>query len=194
MAFAVTNQFTGQTTLSAANLDANFTDVVNLVNGGLTTANLSGSAAITNSQLATSNFSWTVTGQVSSTAWVAATAGNVLCHLAIPGTSGTYTVTAYSWAARDCGAQTGKFRLEWGWYQAGVWTNVTTVKSAVTMTSQTAVNDTAGGSQGTLAVSIAQDATNARWLAVVCDTADNTAASAVPSTIDVTVTIKHALI
>lgn len=52
MAFAVTYNFTGSTSLSAAELDQNFTDIENKINGNITGTNISPSAAIAVAQLA----------------------------------------------------------------------------------------------------------------------------------------------
>jgi len=51
MAFAVANDFTGAASLSAADLDENFDNIEDLLNGGLTAENLSASSDVLNSQL-----------------------------------------------------------------------------------------------------------------------------------------------
>lgn len=56
MAFDVTNTFTGSTTLVASELDQNFTDIVNKLNGNLDESSLNASSSISNSQLANDDY------------------------------------------------------------------------------------------------------------------------------------------
>jgi len=68
MAFAVTNTFTGTTTLAAADLDQNFSDIVGKINGNLDNSNLSGNAAIANTQLANDDYEIVLSTTVEGTA------------------------------------------------------------------------------------------------------------------------------
>jgi hypothetical protein len=58
MSFRVTNTFTGQTTLDAAQLDKNFQDIEGKFNQGITSADLSPVAGITPQQLSNAQFSF----------------------------------------------------------------------------------------------------------------------------------------
>jgi hypothetical protein len=51
MAFSVTNTFSGSTSLAAADLDQNFTDITNMLNGNIDASNISSTAGIMSSQL-----------------------------------------------------------------------------------------------------------------------------------------------
>jgi hypothetical protein len=200
MGFSVRNNFSGggAVALTAAKVDENFDDVESLVNGNLTTTNLSSGAAIANTQLANSYYEFLVNLQCTGVEWAAAAANGILALCALPTVSageGTYTIAKGAWVCTDCGAQTGKFRIEYGYFNAaGAWTVVTTPVAAKTLVANSAVNDTAGQGELTIAnSSLAADASVMRFLALVMDTDEATTLTATPSFLTATLKIKHAL-
>ena len=188
-------------------LEENFADVVGKFSNGITTADLSSAAGITNAQLANSLYEVVVNLTCNAEEWQAAdAAGDLLALAAVPGTSsadGTYTGIAYSWACTDCGAQTGQFRVEWGYFSTGgTWTVVSTPVSATTLTASSAANNTAGagGATFTTVFTLATDFTAAnlgpRFLALVMATDDATAMTTTgsathPSILAVTMKLKR---
>lgn len=60
MAFAVTNTFTSGQTLTHTDLNTNFDDIENKLNGGLDTTSLTSSAGITNAQLQNSLYEFVI--------------------------------------------------------------------------------------------------------------------------------------
>lgn len=186
--------------LNTTNLNTDKTVLEAKFNAGITTADLSASAGIINAQLANSIYEFEVCLKAHAGQWAAASAGNLLDAAAIPGTTGdgTYTLQAYSWLCTDCGAQTGLFRVEWGYYDAsGTWTVVSTPINNVTLTANSAVNDTAGAGGSTLSTaltlgtSFAAAGTGPRFLALVMDTDDATAFDAEPDFLAVTIRLKR---
>lgn len=206
MALTITNP-TLSNPANKSQIEANFTDVTAKFNAGITTADISSTAGITNAQLANSIYEVVVNLTCGAEGWQAGTAaGDLLALAAIPGTSGsdgTYTGIAYSWACTDCGAQTGQFRVEWGYFDAtGVWTVVSTPIAATTLTALSATNETpgAGGATFTTAFTLATDFTAAnqgpRFFALVMATDDATAMSTAggaihPSILTVTLKLKR---
>jgi len=187
--------------LNTTNLNNDTTVLEAKFSAGITTADLSSSAGLVNAQLANSIYEVIVNLQGSSPAWAAATAGTAIAYASIPGTSsadGTYTGIAYSWFCTDCGAQTGKFRVEWGYINAaGAWTVVSTPIAATTLIANSAANDT-GGAGGaafstafTLGTSFVAAGLGPRVFALVMDTDDGTAISAEPGILAVTLKLKR---
>lgn len=167
MTFRVTNDFTGSTTLSAADLDTNFTDVENILNGGLTTANLSGSAGITNSQLANSQFETIVnlSVQLDGGSTTQPSTSVPLAIVGIPGTSstGNWTVKSATLVCTDNGtAGNTTYKVEFGEIVAAAWSNVTTIISSNNVASAAMVSATP-----TLAATgLTMHASNPRFLAL----------------------------
>lgn len=186
-------------------IEANFADVTAKFNAGITTSDISSTAGITNAQLANSIYEVVVNLQCDDVVWQSANgAGDILAFASIPGTSGsdgTYTGIAYNWVCTDCGAQTGLFRVEWGYYSAaGAWTVVSTPINDITLVANSAANDTAGagGATFTTAFTLATDFTAAnqgpRMFALVMDTDDATAlttTAGAPAFLSVTMKLKR---
>ena len=188
-------------------IEANFQAVEDHHNAGHTTADLTADAGILNAQLANSIYEVLVNLVCTDVVWQSAdAAGDILALASIPGTSGgddTYTGIAYNWACTDCGAQSGLFRIEWGYFDsAGAWQVVSTPINDVTLTSNSAANNTAGASGAAFStvLSLATDYTPAnqgpRMLALVMDTDDATALSTTagtPNFLSVTLKLKRTL-
>ena len=186
-------------------IEENFDDVVDKFSAGITTSDLSASAGITNAQLANSIYEVVLNLQCTDVVWQSAdAAGDRLAYVSIPGTSsgdGTYTGMSYNWVCTDCGAQTGIFRVEWGYFSsAGAWTVVSTPIDDITLVANSAVNDTAGagGAAFTTVFTLASDYTAAnqgpRMFALVMDTDDTTALSTTagtPNFLSVTMKLKR---
>ena len=199
MGFDVTNTFTDGSVIEAADINTNFDDVVSKINGGLTTDNLSASAGVTNAQLANKHYEIGLTLHATAGAWAAATVDTPIAFASIPGasgTDGTYTGMAYNWACTDCGAQTGRFRVEWGYFDsAGAWTAVSTPINNVTLTANSAANDTAGAGGAAFGTTFTLDssasADSVRMFALVMDTDDATAFDAEPNLLSVSLRLKR---
>lgn len=198
MALTITNT-TLTNPANKTQLQDNFTDIVNKFNAGITNADLSSTAGITNTQLANSIYEFTITLNCTDVVWQSADgAGDILALAGLPGTSGsdgTYTGIVYSWACTDIGSSTGLFRVEWGYFTAGgVWTVVSTPIDNITM------NAYAGGATFTTAFTLATDFTAAnqgpRMFALVMDTDDANALSTTagtPNFLSVTMKLKRTL-
>lgn len=94
MAFTVSNTFAGQTTLSAADLDQNFTDIENKLNGALVSSDLSAGAGITTGQLANNKYEFTINWVLHGTALnQAITADLIIGAVPYHGAAMTYTIT-----------------------------------------------------------------------------------------------------
>ena len=118
MAFAVTNDFTGSSTITAADLDENFADIENKLNNGVDDSNFSGTANISNSRLANSQLPLVVTMGINETIYsTSGIDGTIVSVAGIPATTtDTYTVVAAQWAITDIGAEDMQFGIEWGSY------------------------------------------------------------------------------
>lgn len=133
MAFSVTNTFTDATTIEAADLNENFDDIEAVLNGGLTTSNLSSSAGITNGQLATSLYEVILTMTVSGTEWDPAISGDPVAFVGFPAdvNSEAYTILQADyvlWEGTDT-ISDGGFKIDWGYFNAGTWTQTTAILS-----------------------------------------------------------------
>lgn len=137
MAFAVTNDFTGASTLDPADLDENFADVETILNAGLTTANLATNAGIANAQLANDDYTFTITGRLSSAQWNA----GAEMYLGLPDYTGSvYTVLGYSWSIIDVGSQDATFSIKYGLFAANAFVSSTTIAASVTINGADANN------------------------------------------------------
>lgn len=139
MAFTVSNSFTAGNVIAAADINENFDDVEALLNGGLTTDNLSSSAGVTNAQLATSKYELCIPLTISSTAWAASTNADYLAAVSLPGVTAdqTYTVTNVNYVITDSGTTSPTFKVVWAEVTGGAFD----VQS-------TFVNTTAAGADG----------------------------------------------
>lgn len=138
MSFSVTNTLTGTTTIDPAKIDANFADVVNVINGGLTTTNLASAAGIVATQLAVNKYEIEVNFCLTQAQWVAASTGVpcLLFGLSGVGTANSFTFVTGSYFITDCGDTTNaSFRVEWGSYTgaSSAWTVATTILSNTTI-------------------------------------------------------------
>ena len=159
MAFAVTNTFTAAATFDPDDLDENFDDIEDVLNGGITTAHLSASAGITNSQLANDDFVFSLPlYPLDDELWAISGTFGATTHLPDWGGS-TYTVVGYSWSCSDCGSNAGdgQFSVQWGSFTgaSNAWALVTAVTGTVTIVDANAhVNDSFGSGGGTLNVDV----------------------------------------
>lgn len=182
MAITGLRTWTAAETITAAKLNADNSAIEDKFNGAITNADVASSAAIANSKLANQHYEVVFNLNCSSERWQGAGNDEILAIAAVPGDSadGTYTGLDYGWACTDCGAQTGKFRVEYGYFDAAtaVWTVVSTLVSDTTLTAING-NDTAGvgGAAFTTAITLASAASAPRFIALVMDTDDATALS-----------------
>ncbi len=125
MAFTVTNTFADAATIEAADLNTNFTDVETALSG-LTTENLSGSAAITASQIADSSYGSVITLSMAGGVASNLTTGSFsLVGGIADGTARTYTIVGiesmlYLGTGGSEAVTTGPtFDLKWGDHSGG---------------------------------------------------------------------------
>lgn len=200
MTFAVTNTLAGTTTIDASKIDTNFTDVANILNAGLTTANLSGSAGILTTQLASSTFESYIVLPISNTRWIGAVANEVVALASIPGQSGTYTISAATWATTDSGDNLGAFKIDWGGFTgaSNAWDVATSpganIIAATTITSGAATNIPGQGNCTIATSSVVQHSSRPMFFGVICTTASATAVSTTDDLLIITIKIKHALV
>lgn len=110
MALTVTNSFNNTDSWDANKVNTNFSDITSWANGGITTANIAGSAGITNAQLANSSEIFVLNADCNSGQY----AGSVLGILMIPFIgSDTWTVLGYSYYTTDAGAGDGSFNIRY---------------------------------------------------------------------------------
>ena len=175
MAFAITNTFTSGATITHSGLNTNFSDISTILNGGLTTSNLSASAGITNAQLANDDYEFVVNLPLVEASAGEAAVATPAALVAIPGTSadGTYTVVSAALACSDVGSQDAQYKLQWGSFDgaSNAWSSVQDVVSTFTLTS-TAGNDTPTWLTLTVAsATLTLHATTQRFLGLVLVTA-----------------------
>lgn len=160
MAFSITKTWVSGEVLTHTDLNASFDEVENVLNGGLTSANLSSSAGITNAQLANSHYEmWIELGfrGVRATVVAADSATTPQIIMPLPGTTtdGTsYTVISGAWWCSDCGAQTDDFDVVYGYYNTAnppVWQNLVTIATVTNAPSRSTVNDQVGHGALTIA-------------------------------------------
>lgn len=170
MAVTVTNTFSNTDAWDANKINTNFNDILSWANGGLTTAHLSGSAGITNAQLANDDFVFVVPIIVTPANWVVASGtGQIIGSASIPyiGTD-TWTVIGYEWFCKDVGSQDGQFSIKYLTATGSADLSLeTTIKSAVTMTSYNGTNDLAGWGRGVLNVDITTSASKFGHICVI---------------------------
>lgn len=135
MALTITNP-TLSNPANKTEVEANFTDVVNKFNAGITTADLSASAALTNAQLANSHFEMLVKFQIRMTdAATALSALQLIDYHPLPDiTTGAYTIVGADYYATDQGA-TANFTVSIasGTVTAGAFSVTTTHVNAQTI-------------------------------------------------------------
>ena len=146
MALTITNP-TLTNPANKTQIEANFTDVVSKFSAGITTADLSSSAALTNAQLANSHYEMLMKFQVRN--WnAAAPAGNELLDFHIMpdiATDGTYTITDCEYYITDKGsAGNTTVTIASGVVAAGAFTVTTTHVNAQTIASGTDDQDASG--------------------------------------------------
>lgn len=117
MSYTLTNTTLGPGVVDATEINENFADVVAVLDGNITNANISASAGIALSKLAASYEYMTVPlVHVGDSTWDAA--GTVFAATPIYNDGkGTWTAVAYSWYTNDVGAQTAAFDLLWTYYE-----------------------------------------------------------------------------
>jgi len=196
MAFRVTNDFSGSTTLDMDKLDANFTDVETELDGGITTAHISSSAGITNAQLANSQFEFVVpltlikgdaaTALSTSTTVPAAIAG-------LPGLSGdgTYTVTDANVYISDQGsASNTSIVVESGRVVSNAWSTATTIVASTNIAGDSDGNpEHANLTINTAAITL--DSSNPTFIALFLTALATGALSATYSFLTVTLKIQR---
>lgn len=178
------------TTFTSTEVDSNFGDVQNAINGNLDDANIKAGAAIDVDKLSAQYERMTVTFKVRNdgstiNGLTAATpdlediaADTILDIIPIPGDSSdnNWTVGDVSWVMKDTGAGDNKVRIEWGYYDAvGTWTTSATPVAAWTLGNANAANDANDGHQvngGSTAIDFnhATGGNTPRSLALVYDT------------------------
>lgn len=129
-------------------IEQNFTDVVNKFNANITTADLSASAGIVNAQLANSLYEFVVTMTVPSAMWTAAEDDDIVAVVGLPedtnGTSYTILAADYLYRGHITAASSGaEFNVEWGYFNAGVWTMTSEIVSTLNFTTGATTSVTA---------------------------------------------------
>jgi len=117
MAVTVPNTFAAGEVIDPTKVNTNFSTVAaamdNLVN-----ANFTGSAGITNANLATSDFEVVISGQAGGTEMAVASAGEYIMVIPLPYEAGVdYTVKSISWGFVDISAGNAVFDIK-VWYGA----------------------------------------------------------------------------
>lgn len=108
MAITVTNSFNNTDSWDANKVNTNFSDILSWANGGITTANLSGSAGIVNSQLANDDFVFTINFNIDSAHW----GTTLMAYAGFPYIgSDTWTVIGYQYVCTDAGSGDGSFNI-----------------------------------------------------------------------------------
>lgn len=176
--------FTAGQVADGSKVYANDAALETVVDGGLTEANLSGSAQIPTTNLAQPYHTVEVTlqfpSQVNAVAGWAATSGKVHDVVPLPydATEGvvTYTVLAVNGVYQNTDATTPDYGIEWGHFSAGVWsTGAGAGGTGAAVVASTALASSATPTQVTPAVSTASITTNssqARMLALVQKSVD----------------------
>lgn len=188
------NTYTDGAVLTAAQLNADNTNVKAVINGGLDGANLNADAHILTSQLA-SPFGYIALelGPRTSALGGMPAASTVMNVATIPAISsesrGQWTLKGAYWACSDVGAKTGKVKIEYGYYDlaTGVFSVIDTI-TTITLTGP--VNDQGG--QGRVNLSDLLDYSTFPYVfRLVCDTQDATALSASPSFLSVVLLLQR---
>jgi hypothetical protein len=111
-------------------VEANFSDIQSIVNGGIDNSNIAASAGIVNSKLANSHYEFVVNLAVQPTTAVAppTSAAEPIAVVGIPGdaTDGiSYTVLSASYITNAAGSGGNTtIEVQFGYYNAGSWTQV----------------------------------------------------------------------
>jgi hypothetical protein len=179
MAFAVTYNFDGQSTFDPAQVDQNFADVETALNGGLTTANLSTSAGITNSQLANSIYEIVIPITIHGTDLDASPLTVPIAVASIPdatGSDGSYTCIGYSWVATENGGAgtTTTFKVEWGSFTgaSNAWTAHATILAATSIPTVSGTRPESSGGAVSVALSGSGSASTPRFIGLIFTAAD----------------------
>ena len=170
MAFVIPNSFAAGIIVDPALTNANNTAIANKINGNMGNAEFNAGDPLALNKLAASSEIVFATmtykgvynnGGAAGFGWPATTA---LAHYPINGLSGTdsnWSVTSIAWSCGDCGDSLGTFKIDWGYFNAGAWTNVTAVLAATAIVAGGAV-DTGGNALITVGmpVTLAFDASH----------------------------------
>ena len=147
MALTITNP-TLSNPANKSQIEANFSDVTNKFSAGITTADLSATAALTNAQLANSYFEDTIKLQIRMTdAATALSALQLVDYYPLPNlsTDGPYTIVSCDYYSTDIGAIANMtVSIASGTVAAGAFSATTTHVSAQTIAFGTDNNDAVG--------------------------------------------------
>lgn len=149
-------------------IQENFSDVQDVINGNIDNSNIASDAAIARTKLDAYYQEVFInlvmkTGDLATSGWPAAGATTPLIAVPLPGSDGddAWVATDVSYVCTDGGGGTGAFAVKVGDFQAGTWTTAATI-----VTSQTvATGSTQGKALENGSVSIAY-ASNARSIAL----------------------------
>lgn len=134
MAFENPHTFTTGEVITAANLNAFPVAVTNILNGGLTTVNLSPTAGITTGQLANPYQVETICIPVLQATYTdrRASAPVQIAICPFPGldSAKTFTIIGCTIMTSNYGAGTATYTLNWGSYAGGTFTTVTNIFTA----------------------------------------------------------------
>ena len=173
-------------------VETNFADVVTKFSGGITTADMSASAGITNAQLANSHYEMLAKFQIRMTdAGTALSALQLVDYFPMPdmATDGTYTITDADYYITDIGdASSTAVTIASGTVAAGVFSATTTHVNAQTIASGTDGNDAVGSF--TIADGVIPASASNRVLRMIVTLATN-ALSTIGDTLVVTLKIKR---
>lgn len=143
MALTITNS-TLTNPANKTQIEENFTDVVSKFSAGITTADLSASAGITNAQLANSHYEVVLNMTASADMWTAAEDDDIVAVAGLPedvdGTSYTIVAANYLYRGHVTAATSGaEFNVEWGYFNAGTWTMTSQIVATTNFTAAASV-------------------------------------------------------
>lgn len=198
MSLTITNTFTAGSTIVAADINTNFTDVSNKF-GNIDNSDIKSGAAIDvdklSAQYQEKDIVLVVHQAQLAAGWPAASATTPLAVIPIPGSNGdtAWTATDVSWVCTDTGDGAGDFDVRYGEFNStGVWTNTASVVTTVSMTNANAANDANDGKAlegGSVSLPFA---TTSRGLAIMSSAASaTTLAGGTGKFLAVTVTLRR---
>ena len=191
MPFSVTNTFVDGTTIEASEVNTNFDDIETVLDGGLTTYNLSATAGLTNAQLATASQEIIINMEVRGTAWTVVSTGGPIAFSGLPydsgdGTTSTIIDADYCLFEGTDVISDGAFQIDWGYFNAGTWTQTTAVESSTNLPSTSTTASLSPAS------SIDTSASQQRFFAIVMAT-KGTSFSTADAVLTVTIKLKREL-
>ena len=201
MSFNFPYDFSAQTAITGAELQAQFDVIRAQINGNLTETDISSTANIAPSQLQyedqVRSFQLKLSSETGGAAFPAPGTIIALCPIETLSGDETWTITDMQWVCSDTGDNTGQVKVQYGYFDtgAGLWSSLGDVSSTTTIAS--AVGNT--GAQGSLSFASGTSYTMSvsgtiRSLALVVVTSGAAQLSAAYDSLVVNITAKRGLI